>query len=200
LLSVEGRDEDGIRVTLNLQRTTTESGQSWHTVSWRTQYASGSNRRFYVVDGRPWQIPIDLAVRLLTDFERKGGLDDSHFMRGEDRAAAQDWRLLDISGSRELQPPGEVLIPGEDWGHTPQWVIFGHAVPPADGFGQWRKIMLVNLDTAMVTFRSTTTDARYRPRKVINPGSDWVLDNSMQDASVQDSRVFYERLGALTSF
>ncbi len=63
-----------------------------------------------------------------------------------------------------------------------------------DPNGRWRKIMIVNRQTRMATFRSTTTDTTYMPRAVLRDGSDWHLDNSMQDTNVQQARVFLEQL------
>lgn len=187
ITSVEDVDHHGIRVTLNLQRRhALQEGTSWHCVSWRTQYVSGSNRRFYVVNGEPWTLPLRTALSLLDRLEEAGGLDKAYDLHAHENPPVV--AVSDYEG--EPQPPSEILIPGEDWGHAPQWLVL------ADG--EWRKVMLVNLDTEMVTFRSTTTDQTYKPRKLLDPASGWFLDNSMQDASVEQTRMFHERLRTLS--
>lgn len=139
--------------------------------------------------GRPWSIPRALALRLLDEMESKGGLSDAYLDHRIDARGRRSW---DDSGGEEARRAfDDVVLPDEDWGSNPGWLIFESQVPAAGG---WRKIMLLNRDTDQVTFRSTTTDPAYRPRKIISPDMEWVLDNSMQDASIRETRLFHERL------
>ena len=79
-------------------------------------------------------------------------------------------------------------MPNEMWGNDPFFVVLN------DPHMQWRKILLVNRQTGTATFRSTTTDDTYMPRKTLRPGSPWYLDNSMQDTNVQQAKVMLKEL------
>ena len=79
----------------------------------------------------------------------------------------------------------------EDWGPTPFFVV------NSDPNDNWKKILVVNTDTGIATFRSITKDLDYRPRKQLRPGADWWLDNSMMDANVQQTKAFHLNLRGL---
>lgn len=70
----------------------------------------------------------------------------------------------------------------------------------SDPNDNWRKVLIANRETGIVTFRSITQDDGYMPKKVLRPGSSWYLDNSMMDASVQQMQVLRQHLTALTDF
>ena len=71
-----------------------------------------------------------------------------------------------------------------DWRSDPLFVII--QVPD----GQWRKIMIVDTDREVCTFRSTTTDDKYRLGIADGMIPPWRLDNAMQDASAAMMREF----------
>lgn len=76
----------------------------------------------------------------------------------------------------------------EDWGSDPFFVV------NSDPNDNWKKVLIVNTDSGATTFRSITEDPCYRPKKVLRPGGDWWLDNSMMDANVQQVKAFYSNL------
>lgn len=94
----------------------------------------------------------------------------------------------DLNTTRRPALLQEITMPGESWGDDPFFVVLN------DPHGSWRKILLVNRETGIATFRSTTTDASYMPRKTMRPGSAWFLDNSMQDTNVQQAQVLLTQL------
>lgn len=186
ILAIEGQQPDGTELTLALQSRRSES--EWYTVSWRTRLAPGGpNRRFYITNGRSWVIAAETALSMLEQLEAIGGLED----RFLDRERRPDFAP---SVSSDLVKPdrsklfSRLTMPMEDWGQDPFWVVLG------DPNEHWRKIMIVNRQTGMATFRSTTTDKTYMPRIVLRDGSDWYLDNSMQDTNVQQAREFLKHL------
>ena len=94
-------------------------------------------------------------------------------------------RMTPVEKKREL---AHFTGPDEDWGFDPFFVV---NLDPND---DWKKVMIVNTDTGTATFRSITEDSSYKTKKVLRPGADWWLDNSMMDANVQQMRVFYSNL------
>jgi hypothetical protein len=115
--------------------------------------------------------------------EEMGGLDEKY----------SDWRRRPefetiVSNELSLDEKAEALDgitgPDENWGTSPFFVI---TFDPNDC---WKKVMLINTDTGVATFRSITEDEDYMPRKVLRPNSGWWLDNSMLDANVQQMREF----------
>ena len=76
----------------------------------------------------------------------------------------------------------------EDWGNAPAIVVL------SDTNSNWQKAMIVNTETLVCTFRSLTKDATYMPKKDLNKGNEWWLDNAMMDANVQQMRIFHSHL------
>jgi hypothetical protein len=182
IISVQGEQPDGTKLTLALQsRTSARLGRTWYVVSWRSLLSpGGKNRRFYVSSGKAWSMSASLALDMLEKLEGKGGLDEKYFdLRnpGFDARATEDSALLE-----------EITMPEESWDEDPFIVVLND--PNAD----WRKILIVNRKTRQAAFRSTTKNVDYMPRKELRPGSEWYLDNSMQDVNVQQARVFLETL------
>ena len=63
--------------------------------------------------------------------------------------------------------------------------------------GSWRKVIIVDIERGLCTFRSTTTDTLYKP--IIRDGMTypWLMDNAMQDASTAMMREFLRVLREL---
>lgn len=180
---------DGTELTLALQsRTSDREDMTWNVVSWRTRLRPGGpNRRFYVSDGDIWSIDARLALDLLSGLDAKGGLDPQY----DDLARRPDFVVKALDGLGEPEQRAlldQSTLEGEDWGNDPILVALG------DPNDDWRKIMIINRETAAATFRSTTRNATYMPRKTLRAGSEWYLDNSMQDTNVQQARYFLEQL------
>jgi hypothetical protein len=55
---------------------------------------------------------------------------------------------------------------------------------------RWKKVLIVDTDTDIATFRSITEHPHYMPKKALRAGEGWWLDNSMMDANVQQMRAF----------
>jgi hypothetical protein len=186
---VPGRQPDGTEITLALQaRTSKREGHTWYVVSWRTRLGPGGhNRRFYVTDGEAWQLEAHTALDMLSKLEQMGGLDDK-YADLERRPEFQVTVSNDVNTAQRAALLSEITMPDESWGENPFFVVLN------DPRESWRKILLVNRETGMATFRSTTTDESYMPRKTLRPGARWYLDNSMQDTNVQQAKVLLSEL------
>jgi hypothetical protein len=193
--SVERVSPEGIEVTLALQLRTSrlEPEATWSTLSWRTRLRPGGpNRRFYMHEGAPWDIPARTALDMLEEMEALGGLDDIH----RDRRSVDTVAVTHVSSDRSPVSSGvfeEITMPSERWGVDPFWLVIQETGAPRHG-GHWRKCMLVDRESGRATIRSMTTAEDYKPRKVVGPGRLWFLDNSMPDISVQQARVMLQHL------
>ena len=94
-------------------------------------------------------------------------------------------RMTPAERKREL---ANFTGPEENWGSDPFFVV------NSDPNDDWKKVLIVNTDTGTATFRSITENPGYSPKKVLRPGADWWLDNSMMDANVQQMKAFYSNL------
>jgi hypothetical protein len=187
--SVLGRQPDGTEITLALQsRTSLREGHTWNVVSWRTRLGPGGhNRRFYVSKGDVWNMAAKTALEMFSKLEQLGGLDEKYI----DLERNPDFQVTvsdDVNTIRRSALLKEITMPGESWGEDPFFVVLN------DPHESWRKIILVNRETGIATFRSTTTDENYMPRKTLRPGTAWYLDNSMQDTNIQQARVMLQQL------
>ena len=183
------RDIDGVPVRLALQERTSEKvGLTWWVLSWRTNLeSSGRNRRFYFSESDYWTLPSEDALELMQEIEARGGLDDQYFdIRHKGELVTHVSTELD--NDERAERLARMTAEDEDWGDDPFFVIAG------DPNGDWQKVMLVNRETGMATFRSITSDPTYRPKKELRPGEGWWLDNSMMDANVQQTRQFVKYL------
>ena len=183
------REIGGIAVELALQKRTSETaGASWWVLSWRTKYApNGTNRRFYFAKNDFWTIPAAKALEMIEELESKGALGQEYLDR---RAGFVCNTLVSTemtSAQRERELAG-ITGPEEDWGSDPFFVV------NSDPNDDWRKVLIVNTDTGAATFRSMTKNPNYMPKKVLRPGAEWWLDNSMMDANVQQVEAFYSNL------
>jgi hypothetical protein len=134
-----------------------------------------------------WTIPARVALEMIDEVGARGGLDDSY---------------LDHRGKKELSPRvstamtaaerseafATIVGPDEDWGRDPFFVIC------PDPGKHWQKVLIMNTSTEVATFRSITTDRSYKQKKTLRPAEGWWLDNSMMDASVQQTRAFASAL------
>ena len=194
---VATREINDIAVELVLQkRTIAAAGVSWWVLSWRTRYSpNGTNRRFYFTgkDGA-WTIPAAKALEMIEEAEARGALDQKYLDLDRRRGFICDTlvstRMAPAERKREL---ASFTGSEEDWGQDPFFVV------NSDPNDNWKKVLIVNTDTGTATFRSITEDPCYRPKKVLRPGADWWLDNSMMDANVQQMKAFYSNLRGLLS-
>lgn len=187
---------NGVPVRLALQeRTSTREDTTWWVVSWRAKLSpTGPNRRFYLSSGEYWSLPLKTAITLMDELADKGGLDEKYFDDRKHDFTAQDPLISDnMSAAEKSEWSARLFADEEDWGPNPYFVIVN------DPNENWKKVLIANRETGVVTFRSITTDASYMPKKVLRPGSDWYLDNSMMDAGVQQMRVFRGNLRHLQS-
>jgi hypothetical protein len=183
------RAVNGITVRLALQQRTDEtSGQSWWVMSWRSNLSeTGRNRRFYFSAGSYWTIPARDALELLQEMASRGALDERYFDARVDGDLAVE-SSDDLGVEERSQRYAAITAPDEDWGEDPYFVIVEDPHPC------WQKVMIVNRDTGMATFRSITTSADYKPKKELRAHAGWWLDNSMMDANAQQTRHFFAQL------
>ena len=180
-------EHDGIPIHLKLQLRLND----YHCLSWRTLYPRGrTNRQRYRLDETGiWSIPVHIASYLMWQAEDCGMLDTGY----DDPQDRHDGPENDIIDSRTLGISERLDMfdaitcdQGEpDWGDDPVFVVA--EVPD----GTWRKIMIVDTQRELCTFRSTTSDPSY-PGATVTDGMTppWRLDNNMQDASAAMIREF----------
>ena len=180
---------DGIPVKLALQeRTSAGVEKPWWTLSWRTKYsANGSNRRFYLTKDGCWTIPATVALEMIDEMESLGGLDEGYFDHRR-RPSFETLISSEMTAAEKADALDGITGPDEDWGADPFFVI---NFDPND---QWKKVLIINTDNDIATFRSITENPDYMPKKVLRPDTDWWLDNSMMDANVQQMRAFHTQL------
>lgn len=161
---------------------------SWWVLSWRTRYPdSGRNRRFYFSKEEFWSIPADIALEMILEMEKRGGLKDEYL----DPRPYSNFETIvssEITTADKAEWLRLLTAPDEDWGFDPFFVVV------SDPNENWRKAMIVNADNGVSTFRSVTRDPSYRPHKELRTDTEWRLDNSMLDANVQQMRQFLRHL------
>ena len=171
----------------------------FYCLSWRTVLPSGSaNRRFYndVRHGTGiWTIPVSVALELLNRGE-SAGLLDTRYDDLQERHQGANNTVIDSRnlGQRDRRRELASILNVKrdpDWGVNPLFIIF--EVPD----GKWRKIMIVDAQKGVCTFRSTTKDPSYKPVVVDGMSPPWRLDNAMQDASCVMMKKFQSVLRAL---
>jgi len=190
--SVLGFQPDGTEVTLALQsRKSHNEKEAYPVVSWRTRLdPGGHNRRFYVTKDDVWTIDAKAALELYTKLEQLGALRDEYRDRRKPDFQATISNELNTNHASAML--AEITLAGEDWGDDPYYAVLD------DPNDHWRKILIVNRKTGIATFRSTTTDETYMPRKTMRSNSRWFLDNSMQDVNVQQARAILAELRRIT--
>jgi hypothetical protein len=190
--SVPGSQPDGTEVTLALQsRTSVHEGKTWNVVSWRTRRGPGGhNRRFYVTKDDVWTIDARIALERYSKLEQLGAFGDE--FRDQRSPGFEVTISDDLTTNDRDSMLMEITLAGEDWGDNPFFAVLN------DPNDNWRKILIVNRQTGIATFRSTTTDEAYMPRKTMRPNSRWFLDNSMQDVNVQQARALHAELRRIT--
>ena len=178
---------EGIPVKLALQeRTSSRVEQPWWTLSWRTRYsADGSNRRFYLTRDGCWTIPTTVGLEMIDEMESLGGLGEEYF----DQRSSFEIRISEKMTASETTDAFEGITgPDEDWGADPFFVI------NSDPDDQWQKVLIINTENNIATFRSITRNPGYMQKKVLRAKADWWLVNSMMDVGVQQMRVFQAQL------
>lgn len=185
--SVLGHQPDGTEITLALQsRSSVHEGKTWNVISWRTRLGPGGhNRRFYVTKDDAWTIDVRTALDMYSKLESLGGLGEEY--RDERSPGFKVTVSDDLTTQDRAAMLREITLADEDWGEDPFFAVLN------DPNDQWRKILIVSR-TGKATFRSTTTNEAYMPRKTMRPHSRWFLDNSMQDVNVQQARAMHAAL------
>ena len=186
----------GLPVKLLLQRVTNRGPFDCICLSWRTPWPSGlANRRFYDTsqDGF-WRIPVSVALELLNLADAEGML-DQHYDDPQVRHGGARNRIIysrDLDRQDYKREWDSIFHADLDhaWGPDSVFVII--QVPD----GTWRKIMIVDTEKAICTFRSTTIDDSYSSNMKLTGGltPPWQLDRSMQDASSAMMRKFRQAL------
>ena len=128
-----------------------------------------------------------VALEMIREMEGLGGLDEKYFDHRR-RPSFETLVSSQMSPAKRSEALAKMIGPAEDWGADPFFVI------TSDPNGQWKKVVIVNTDTDIATFRSITENPKYMPKKVLRPGEGWWLDNSMMDANVQQMRALYSNL------
>lgn len=182
---------DGIPVKLALQKRRSRNetvDTAWWVLSWRTRYSpNGTNRRFYFAKNDFWTIPAVKALEIMEEMESKGATSQEYLDR---RAGFVCDTLVStkMACKEKEHELASITGPEEDWGSDTFFVV------NSDPNDNWKKILIVNTDTGIATFRSITKDPDYMPKKMLRPGADCWLDNSMMDANVQQMKAFCSNL------
>ena len=125
----------------------------------------------------------------MTDMEKRGGLKDEYL---DPRPYSPQTIVSSETAAAERAEWLRILTaPSEDWGSEPFFVV---ASDPND---DWKKAMIVDIDSGTATFRSVTRDPDYRQKKKLRPDVEWWLDNTMLDANVQQMGQFLRHLAHL---
>ena len=179
---------DGLPVSLFLQVRHYVHPVDFFCLSWRTHLPSGiANRRFYYdrqYGTGFWRIPVSSALELMYLANEEGMLDEE-FEDLQERHEGVNNRIIDSRNlDRQERETAFASIVNEnresvdqEWGADPLFVII--EVPD----GSWRKIMIVDTERAVCTFRSTTRDPSYTGGIADGMIPPWQLDKFMQDAS-----------------
>ena len=187
------REIDGIPVKLALQeRTSGTVDAPWWVLSWRTRYSpNGTNRRFYRTEKDIWTIPVEKALEMMEELISRGALGQEYLDRRVEEFVCNTSVSTRMDPEERKRELANFTFPDEDWGPAPFFVV------NSDPNDNWKKVLIVNTDTGIATFRSITKDPDYSPRKQLRPGADWWLDNSMMDANVQQMKAFHLNLRGL---
>ena len=194
---VMSRDANDLPVSLLLQVRLEVPPEDFYCLSWRTLYPSGrSNRRFYynIVDGF-WRVPFPIALELL-DLAHANGMLDVQYDDQQIRHDGPGNRIIDsreLSQEKRREEWNSITIAGREhvWSRDSVFVII--QVPDCS----WRKIMIVDPQSKVCTFRSTTIDPSYTQVILEGMNAPLRMDNAMQDASAAMMQTFRQTLRSL---
>ena len=179
---------DGIPVKLALQKRRSRSetvDATWWVLSWRTKYSpNDTNRRFYSTKDGFWTIPVAKALEMMKELISKGVLHEKYHDSRYPGFVCNTLVSTEMAPGKRDRELTSFTDSEEDWGSSPFFVV------NSDPDDNWKKVLIVNTDTGIATFRSITKDPNYMPKKQLRPGADWWLDNSMMDANVQQMKAF----------
>lgn len=187
------KNEDNIPVELVMKTwTDDEVEEPCFALCWHTYLSSGWYRRFYRREGRCWTIPASIALELIDEVGSLDGLDEKYF---DHRGMPPHKPLVsaEMAPDEKVAARIEIIGPKEDgdWGVDPFFVI---CFDPND---LWKKVLIINTESDIATFRSITEDPQYPKQmraKLWPPNVDRWLDKSMMHANVQQMRVFQSHL------
>ncbi len=97
-------------------------------------------------------------------------------------------------------PPRNPITRAEgeiDWGPNPFFIIA--EIPSGQHHKKWRKIVIVNTQRNLITFRTCTNNKEHAFLKDMGEGRRWFLDNTMPDCPTQIMREFLRRLRTIPS-
>ena len=185
-------------IHLRLHRRSDVPPEPWTCISWRTRYstAPNQNRRFYYTNANGyWATPTSLALDMLEEAEEKEMLDE-RYDDPQTRHGGTDNEIID-SRELNLQDRRNALDSITTENETGDWSLDSVFTIIEVPDGSWRKVMIVDIERGLCTFRSTTTDTLYKP--IIRDGMTypWLMDNAMQDASTAMMREFLRVLREL---
>lgn len=183
---VDRVDTNGVEVSL-VSHTRSTSTESWTTFSWRSRLSPGGpNRRFYMHQGEPWSISSSVALSMLNE------LNDEHPCYSDPQPTVRPEVLFSRSMTADMRSSvwSEICLPEDRWAHEVEFVVMQDPLRR----NLWRKVGIFDRSSGRVTFRSTTLDSTYSPRKTIPTWQNWYLDNSMLDCGGREMGVFLDLL------
>jgi hypothetical protein len=170
----------------------------FYTASWRTTYpGTTQNRRFYWVRDTCWTIAAVTAQRVLERAQSEGLLDakyDDPYLRFG--GGKPDFLF---SASLPAVERREIWRDLTREGREPPWGANTAFAIATEAGGRWRKVMIIDSERKLATFRSCTVDASYPLRVRLPTSSRWFMDNAMQDASTAIMRFFLQCLNTRDS-
>jgi len=157
----------------------TDLNPHFHCVCWReTRFPTPgkriTNRRFYFEKGSFWTIPFDRALNMMQQAKRDSFFDESE----TDPGKISSYDIADPKNKNYDQLIGKALV---NCNYDQEWKT-SIAVICNQSCGMWRKVMMVNLNIMVVTFRSLTADNGYKFTYAEKSADGWRLDRSMLDA------------------
>jgi len=188
-----------LRQRLNLPKGRKE--EPFWVVSWRSRLKNNkTNRRFYKTFDKFWGIPLKDACKMLDEMFKKGGLDSKYDDRWNDEVVKKRIKCLKKAGGKKHCGDFSKILAKfpED---QAMWnsknltaIIFKEPENNQNPGCECWKVMLVDLQHQMVTFRTIANNPDYEMKKKCLKDPDWFMDKAMMDADPCVMRYFRKYL------
>jgi len=166
-------------------------------VSWRSRLKNNkTNRRFYNTLDEFWEIPIKDACIMFNEVFKKGGLDSKYDDRWNDGVVKKRIKCLKrVGGKKYFGDFSTILakLPEDQaiWNSKNLTaIIFKEPKNNQNPGRECWKVMLVDLQRQMVTFRTIANNADYGMKKNCLKDPGWFMDKAMMDTDPCVMRCF----------
>lgn len=170
-------------------------------VSWRTRLKNNKTNRYcYKTFDEFWEIPVVDACEMLDGMFKKGGLDSKYDDRWNDGVVKKRMECLKrAGGTQHCSDFSEILakLPEDQaiWNSKNLTAII-FKEPKNNWNPGWEcwKVMLVDLQRQMITFRTIANNADYGMKKKCLKDPCWFMDKAMMDTDPSVMRYFRKAL------